>query len=283
MHLETDGHLTSFAGTSLAYREIAPSGTANASILITHGYAEHGGRYLPFMRRLADAGYRATAFDHRGHGRSEGLAGFILRSSHLVRDIDVFARKLKRDAPAVPVVLFGHSIGGALAIRYAAEPGAAIDGVVTAGMYLKNAEPVSPLLVAAARLLDFFAPALPIRPHDVDHLCRDREVVEAYLADPLVYNGNVRVRTALEIISNHRPVVSAAPKITVPALLLHGTGDRIALADTTNEVFGLLASEKKRVRMYEGLYHELLNEPEGDIVASDIITWLDEEFDLNRP
>lgn len=278
MNVEQTGRITSFADAELFYRVIEPETDPIGTVLVVHGYGEHSGRHMRFMQRLASSGWRVMAFDLRGHGQSEGLRGFILRAGHCVRDIDTFVKKIRHDDPDTPLVLFGHSFGGALVMRYAGTYDSNIQGVVTSAMYLKNAEIVPPLQLAAARIIDFLLPAVPIRSLEAKYISRNQEVVSEYENDPLVYNGNIRVRTGLEILANYKIIRSVAANITVPAFLFHGTADKLSDPSTTPEVFALLGSEKKQLRMYDDLYHEALHEPEYEKVTADILSWLTETY-----
>ncbi len=273
---EHSGHFTSWAGTRLFYRVVEPEGPAAGTFVYVHGYAEHSGRYTSLTDPLIEAGWACRGFDNRGHGRSEGLRGYILRFRHQVYDIDAFISHAREDGARTPLVLFGHSAGAVAAIRYAADHQDEIDGLILSSMYLKNGEPVSPFELIGARLLDRVIPTLPVKSHAVHLLSRDPEVIADFRSDKLNYRDNVRVRTGLELISNYRPVLAVATRITIPVLMLHGTGDRIADPSTTPEVFELLRSERKRMRLYEGLYHELIHEPEAGEVVSDILAWLSE-------
>jgi len=276
MPTKRTGHFISWADTRLFFRTFEPDGDAVGTFLYVHGYAEHSGRYADLIDEVLSAGWRCAGFDHRGHGNSEGMSGYILRFRHLVYDVEAFVNHVRSYFPSGPVVVYGHSAGATATIRYAADHQDELAGIVLSSMYLKNGEPVSPMLILAARFLNTFVPTVGVKPHDVPHLSRDREVVADFLSDSLNYTGNVRVRTGLELISSYKKVLAIAPQITIPVLMQHGTGDRIADPSTTSEVFKLLASERKELKLYEGLYHELIHEPESEQVIADIVSWLDQ-------
>lgn len=281
--IESTGRLTGFADTDLFYRtrsadaDTTSDGTPRGTVIISHGYAEHSGRYSRLMEALGDAGWNSFAFDHRGHGRSEGLPGFVLRINHCVRDLGVCVDRIRGETTG-PVVLFGHSMGGAIVARYVASHGSKVDGMVTSGMFLRSTTQQPLWKVIAAHLIDFFLPALAVEPFDVTGISRDPAVVAAYRNDPDIYHGNVRVRTGLELLHSYRTVTERAGGITIPALLLHGGADPVSDPETTREVYASLASERKTLKIYDGLFHEILNEPESDEVRSDIVDWLAQEF-----
>lgn len=90
-----------------------------ASVVIVHGLGEHGGRYAHVAKALVDAGCAVYALDLRGHGRSEGSRAMIDRFSHAVEDINQLVEKVRKRYSGKPQFLLGHSMGGALSLRYA--------------------------------------------------------------------------------------------------------------------------------------------------------------------
>ena len=270
--------LKSWADTELYARTATPDAPQRGTVLISHGYAEHSGRFLHYIKALAAAGWGVVAFDHSGHGESEGMKGLILRMKHWAYEIDNFVDRIRSEQPDLPLIVLGQSGGSAATIRYAAAHQEKIDAIVLSSMYLQNGEPVNPALVVTARILNFIVPMLPVKPFDAQYLSRDSGVVSDYRSDPLVYNGNVRVRTGLELIGSYRPVLASASGIKIPALFLHGTGDRIASLDAVREVFDLYGSDQKELILYDDHYHELHNEKEGPEIIDYVVKWLDRTF-----
>ena len=270
--------LKSWADTELFARTATPDGHQRGTVLISHGYAEHSGRFHHYIRALAADGWRVVAFDHYGHGKSEGMNGLIFRMKHWAYEIDNFVDRIRSKHPDLPLIVLGQSGGSAATIRYAAAHQEKINAIVLSSMYLQNGEPVNPALIISARILNFIVPMLAVKPFDAQYLSLDPEVISDYRSDPLVYNGSVRVRTGLELIGSYRPVLAAAPDIKIPALFLHGTADRIASLEAVREVFELYGSEQKELKLYDGLYHELHNEKEGPEIISYVVGWLDRQF-----
>ncbi len=281
MSSERTGFLTGWADNELYYRYRSAGGGAAGDqvkgvVLIVHGYAEHGGRYEHFTKALSDDGWCSYAFDWRGHGNSEGFRAFVLRFDHLVRDLRVIVDFVHSREKDLPVFLFGHSAGAAVCLRFAERSNERVAGVITSSAYLRSRNPENPWLKAAARVIDFLVPMLAVVPFDTTGLSRDREVIAEYRSDSLVYNGKIRVRTGLELVSAGKRVLRDAGKITLSVYILHGGADPIADPKASREIFEMISSEDKQHREYEGHYHELLNEPEADVVISDILSWLDQ-------
>ena len=279
------GYFTAWAGTSLFFRRRAGKEPVKGIVLIIHGYAGHGGRYEELSKYLSDEGWTCYAFDCRGHGESEGLRGYILRFRHYLYDLEKIVSFIRNrevqgedpDAKQPPLVLFGHDTGAAIAAMFTAGNPTLVDALVVSSMYLVPGFPTQPLLRIAARILNFFVPTLGAYRFDVSGLSRDRSVIAAYRSDPLVYTGLLRVRTGLEITSNYKKVLDAAPGITVPVLVMHGTADTVAVPEPSSAFFELLGAENKTLTLYDGYYHELLNEPGGDRVALEVGEWLERQ------
>ncbi|MGH2793916.1 MAG: lysophospholipase [Actinomycetota bacterium] len=240
-----------------------PAGDAAGTVLIVHGLAEHRGRYAFVQRKLADAGYASHAIDLRGHGEADGFPGKVGSPDELIDDVEAgigFAR-----ATAGPLFVVAHSMGTLPTLAFLGERGA--DGI--AGAVL-SACPIAPGQATLDALADPDAPGIP--PETVS---RDPEVVRAYAEDPLVFNENVPPEcTAAVMLVSQRGYLAAA-SITVPTLLMHGGSDPIADASGSTDLLDALGSADKTLKVYDGLYHEIFNEPERDEVLGDVVGWLD--------
>lgn len=274
--------MRSWSDTELFARVATPEHDSRGTVVISHGYAEHSGRYQHYMDSLVSAGWKVIAFDHSGHGKSEGVSGLIQRMKHWAYEIDNFVDRARADESHKPLAVLGHSAGAAAALRFVADHEEKIDAVILSSTYLRNAEPVSGALIFAAKLLNLVAPVMAIKPFDSAYVSRDPDVVAAYDSDPLVYSGNVRVRTGLELVGGYDLALESAPRITTPALMLHGTGDRVADIEAARAIFGRLGSQNKEFKIFEGLYHEIHNEPEGPSVIEYVVSWLDRALQEGR-
>jgi alpha-beta hydrolase superfamily lysophospholipase len=237
---------------------VQPAGDAVGSVLIVHGLAEHKGRYAYVQQRLSDAGYLSHAIDLRGHGEAEGFPGKVSSPDDWLDDV---AEGLSLG----PTFLIAHSVGTLPTLAYLGERGAGdLRGAVL------SACPIAPGQATLDSLANPDAPGIP--PSAVS---RDPAVVKAYAEDPLVFNENVPPEcTASVMLVSQRAYVAAA-SVAIPVHMIHGGDDPIADASGSKDMFDALASTDKTLKIYDGLYHEVFNEPERDQVIDDVITWLD--------
>ena len=248
-------------------REWIPEGDTRATIVLVHGIAEHSGRYERTGGLLADAGFRVRSFDAIGHGASGGDRVDIddwTRFHDQIHSHMDWAIEQGR-----PVVLMGHSMGSLLAVGYALQERPKPDLLVlTAPTFAGGAAWQKAVAGVLARLV----PKLSI-PQNVKgaQLSRDPDVAERYFSDPLVHtNATVRFGKALfDAMDDAREHISA---LDVPTLALHGGDDRLVPTQSSAFMSDLPTVER---RVYPGLHHEILNEPEGPQIVADIIDWID--------
>jgi acylglycerol lipase len=267
-------------GRSAYWQAWLPRALARAVVVIVHGLHEHSARYAHVGARLAAAGFAVYAADHRGHGRSDGRRANIERMALIVEDLDSFVRFTIERHPGLPVFMVGHSFGGLIALHYATEPrateepGTLLDGLVVSGPAVQVLAG-SALQRRLAGVLSVLVPNLGVVAIDADQkISRDPEVVRAYRADPLVYRGKVKARTGAEMLAMMEGLPARLPRLSIPLLLLHGTDDRICALAGSAMVHERVSSPDKTLRQYQGLYHEVFNEPERDTILTDLISWL---------
>jgi alpha-beta hydrolase superfamily lysophospholipase len=251
-----------------------PGDDTKAVLVISHGFGEHSGRYGHVADALVEAGYAVYALDHRGHGRSQGTRARIDRWSNALADLGTLLGRARDNHPGLPVFLLGHSMGGALALSYAAGHQAELAGLALSGP-VATLDAAPPVVRLAAQVLSRIAPGLGVYQVDPSNISRDAEVVRAYEQDPLVHHGKLPARTGAEMTGAVMRFPDETAGLKLPLLLMHGTDDRLAPVAGTKMVAERAASTDKTVHLYEGLYHEILNEPERDRVIGDLRSWLD--------
>jgi acylglycerol lipase len=215
------------------------------------------------------------AVDHRGHGRSQGPRALIDRLDNAVADLDkLIAFALDRH-PGVPRFLFGHSMGGTVAVSYSLAHQDRLSGLILSGP-LAAIDPVSPPVRAAASALSRIAPRAPAVAVDASLVSRDPAVVEDYRRDPLVHHGKLPVRTVTELAAAIDEFPDRVGAIRLPTLILYGTEDGLCPPRGSEMLAQRIGSTEITARSYTGLYHEILNEPEPEReqVLDDICSWL---------
>lgn len=225
-------------------------------LLVIHGLGEHSGRYRDLVRLALKHGYGVITFDLPGHGRSPGMRGHApLRK--VLRIVDNLAKDT-----AEPPVIFGHSLGGLVAARYA-ELGGRLKGLILSSPGLSyDRSKVPDSLVNLAKFLSALVPFLPMDNRiDPKKLSRNEEAVEKYVNDPLVHR-KISVALARDFFLESERAVKEAEKITAPVLLLIGTSDEITPPDGARKFFENLRVHDKKKIEFEGGYHELFEDPE---------------------
>jgi len=252
-----------------------PDDDPTSVVLLVHGAAEHTGRYVELAEKLVYADHAVYGVDHHGHGRSDGKQGNLGRMSGVVADLDSLRRIAEYAHPDVPVFILGHSLGGLIALDYLVTKGQdGIAGVVLSGAAV-DPSVGSAIERAMAPVLSALVPNLPIVDLGADNISRDLDVVATYRADPLVYHGRIRARTGAEVLSAISRVSAGLPSLTLPVLVLHGGADAIAAPSGAQLVHDTIGSPDNTLRIYDGLFHEIFNEPEKDDVIADVLSWLD--------
>jgi alpha-beta hydrolase superfamily lysophospholipase len=270
-----EGRLAGAKGVELFWQAWLPEGEAKAVVGISHGVSEHSGRYGHVGERFAAAGYAVYAVDHRGHGRSEGARAMIERTDYVVEDLHGLIAMAAGRHPGLKVFLLGHSMGGAVALAYAIRHQDELAGLLLSGP-LASVEAASPVTRAAATVLSTLTPRLGIYDVDSSAVSRDTEVVRAYERDPLVYHGKLPARTVSELTGAVNRFPGEVPSLRLPLLVMHGDADTLTPVDGSRMVHERAGSSDKTLELLDGLYHEILNEPEREQVMTRMVEWLNE-------
>lgn len=245
-------------------------------IVIAHGLGEHSGRYENLVKIMQADGVSFYALDHRGHGRSEGKRGHISSFSEYTEDLKTLIRLVQKENQAVPVILLGHSMGGVIAFQYALSYPQDISGLILSSAGLIPAGELPAWKKLLAGVLSQIAPSLAIsnglNSSDLSH---DQEVVNAYVNDPLVHD-RISSRWAAEFIRAGADSLSRASELNMPLLIIHGADDRIVDFRGSKEVMANASSLDKQFYLFEGLFHETMNEvsPEKEKVVNCIREWI---------
>jgi alpha-beta hydrolase superfamily lysophospholipase len=265
--------LVSPTGRSLFRRSWLPE-HAEHVLLLVHGFAEHSGRYEHLGAWFAARGCAVHAYDHQGHGRSEGRRGHVRRFGDLLDDLDAMLAAVRAEHPEGRPHLVGHSMGGLVVAASLCERAPEVASAVTSGAALAVSEGFSRGRLLAARGLRWVAPRLALDAGlDPQGLSRDPEVVRAYVEDPLVLR-RMTTSLAVELVQAIERTASRAATVRVPLLMLHGQDDPICPPAGTIRFFEALVVEPRRIELYPGLRHEIFNEPEQARVFEDVLAWV---------
>jgi acylglycerol lipase len=262
-------------GTRLFRRSWLPDAAPRGVIVLVHGFGEHSERYAWVGEQLAGSGYAVHTYDLRGHGRSEGPRARVRSFREHLDDLDAFFVVVRGESGGEPPFLFGHSMGGLIAALYAAVRRPALRGLILSGPAVAEPGRGAKLAARAVGVVAKAAPGLPAIKLRASSVSRDPAVVKAYEDDPLVHHGGIPAATLAAFPRAISRLHTDAANITMPLLIVHGTADELAPAAGAQALFDHVASHDRVLKLYDGLAHEVLNEPEKAMVMADIKGWLD--------
>ena len=266
--------LIGFDGLELFFQSWEPEGAPRAVIAIVHGGFEHSGHYGFLVDSLVDKGFALAGLDLRGHGKSKGKRGHIMDWNEIREDMGSYLSKLQKEFPGRPLFLFGHSVGGTIALDYALRRSPALAGVILSGAGISTGN-ASRVLLAINKLISAVFPSFSVNANfDFSIVTRDPRVVKEYESDPLILSA-LSARFWAECLKTIAWVRDHASDWELPLLVLHGSEDQNMPIEDIKEFFGDLTCEDKELITYEGGYHCPYNDLQKEQVFSDIEKWID--------
>ena len=281
MNKPLEFELTTFDHLKLFCRRWEPENDARGVIVLVHGLGEHSGRYLDFAERLNQAGFAVSAFDLRGHGRSAGPRGHLPSFDAYMADISTILDETFAHFPGIPIFLYGHSLGGILVLAYPLRKQSSLAGVVAAGAGLRSSIAEEKLKVFLSQVLGSLLPEVTL-PSDLDLnvVSRDPEVVRKLKEDPL-RNDRVSLGFGKHMFAALDWLWKNAAQYPCPLLLMHGTADELAYPRGSQEFVAQIPNNCT-LKLWDGLSHELHNEPEKEQVFEYLINWLENTINSKR-
>lgn len=246
-----------------------------AVVVFHHGLADHSARYNDFAVRLVRSGYAVWALDMRGHGRSAGPRIAFDSIDVMLDDLHAFLTLVREQEPGREVFLYGHSFGGLIACLYTIERQPDLAGLVLAAPALAFDAP--PVQAAAIAVFGVVARNLPAVPPEHAAFSRRAEVVREMNSDPFIEQGKGPARTARAATDGAERVWAAVEQLRVPLLVEHGTADRLTAPAGSRDLVARAGTTDKTLRIHEGLFHDLLREPDGagERVTDEIVAWIE--------
>lgn len=279
--VQTTGTLPGHDGTRLFFRYFSPPSETRASIVIAHGLGEHSGRYRSLACRLSENGIAVTAYDQRGHGKSNARRGHVRRFSDYTMDLDRVLEKCRGDVSGEkPVFILGHSLGGLIVLNFAMQHPERISGVIASSPALAPTVEIPRSKAAAGRIMSRILPGVTfdneLAPEFLSH---DDEVVKDYVNDPLVHR-RVSARLFTEMMDAMQHARQTPHMISTPLLMQVAGDDRFTDPGSARNFFTGITSEDKTLHYYDGLFHEIYNETQErrHRVIADLEGWLHEHI-----
>ncbi|MBP7964470.1 MAG: lysophospholipase [Caldilineaceae bacterium] len=272
-----DGTFAGEDGVPIFYRRWLPATAARrGTVVIVHGLGEHGGRYLNLVRRLLAEGYACYAQDHRGFGRSGGKPGHVNHFADYLLDIKRTVALARTEGGAQPLTLYGHSMGGLIAIHYLQQYGATVDLAIIGSPALGvPGGRVGRGLLTLLQVMSRVYPTFTIDNRGSEPVSRDPEIIAEFGTDPLG-NRFVTARWATEMMAAQADWPKAIHRITLPILVMQGMQDRLVMPSLTQKFFRHLLAADKTLYLYPDHFHELHNDLDREKPLGDLAAWLNQ-------
>lgn len=260
-------------GPTLAYAARRAK-SPRAAVAIIPGYADYSQRYARTMDVWAEHGLSSVAIDLRGHGRSGGPPGHVMRFDEYLDDVRELLSILDAKAPAIPRLVFGHSFGAVVAIKTVLAGIGSFRAMALSDPYLGLALDVPRIKIVAGQIASRFVPALGL-PSGLTgaQMSTSAEAARAYDSDPLIFK-NARARWFTETTAAQERAFADASRLTMPLYVTFGTADPVASMPAAKKFFDAAGSADKTWDPREGLYHEVLNEPSWKDIVEAIARWV---------
>jgi alpha-beta hydrolase superfamily lysophospholipase len=262
----------SSGGIKIFLRSWQPAVQPRAVVVICHGVNSHGGQYGWAAGQLTGAGFAVYALDLRGRGKSQGERFYVEHVADYVSDVAGTVRIAKSRHPGLPVFLLGHSAGGVVSSVYTLENQSDLTGFICESFAFQV--PAPGFALAAIKGVSHLAPRLPVLKLKNEDFSRDAKAVEALNNDPLTANEVQPAITVAALVRADERLREEFPLITLPLLVMHGTDDRATVCHGSQFFYETAGSKDKTLKLYEGHYHDLLNDTGKEGVMADITAWI---------
>jgi len=256
----------------LFIRSWRPGGTARGVVLVVPGFNAHSGQYGWVGEQLTASGLAMYAVDLRGRGQSDGERFFVERMEDYVHDVETLAGIAREREPGLPVFVLGHSAGGVVACVYALEHQSELAGLVCESFAYQV--PAPDLALAVLKGLSHIAPHAHVLKLDNRDFSRDPHAVQAMNEDKLIANEVQPTQTVAAMVRADERLEKEIPLLELPVLILHGTLDKATKPAGSQRFYDRAASKDKTLKLYEGHFHDLLNDVGREEVMADITGWI---------
>lgn len=264
---------TSAGGVRIHMRVWHPAGPPRAVVAICHGVNSHGGQYVWTAEQLALRGYSVFAVDLRGRGKSEGERFYVEDIADYVADLQGLINIAKDRNPGLPVYLLGHSAGGVVSCTFALDHQEQIDGLICESFAFQV--PAPGFVLAAIKGISHVAPHLGVLTLHMKDFTRDAGALAVLEADPLTKGETQPAATVAALVRADERLHDSFGDITLPVLILHGTADKATVCGGSQYFHEHAGSTDKTLKLYDGHFHDLLNDIGKEAVLGDIAGWIE--------
>jgi acylglycerol lipase len=260
-------------GLKIFYRSWRPAAKPRGIVVIVPGFNAHSAYYEWAADQLTAKGLGVYAVDLRGRGKSDGERYYVDSFSEYAGDVTAMVGIAKSKDAGLPVFVLGHSAGGVVACLYALEHQTEIAGLVCESFAFQV--PAPDFALAVLKGLSHIAPHAHVLKLKNEDFSRDPAAVARMNADPLIANETQPTKTVAEMVRADERLKKEFPLITLPLLILHGTSDKATKPSGSQLFQDTAGSKDKTLKLYDGAFHDLLNDTDKQTVMKDIQRWLD--------
>ena len=264
----------SVGGLKIATRSWSPEGKPRAIMILVHGFNAHSGYMVWPGEQFTANGFATYALDLRGRGKSEGERFYIENFSEYLADVDGLVKIAREENPGLPVYMLGHSAGGVIATSYVFDHQPEIAGLICESFAFDVGIPDVASLILKG--LSHLTPHLHVFTLKNEIFSRDPDAVARMNNDPLIANESQPATTSAELLKAADRLLKNMPNFTTPVFIIHGTEDKATRYQGSQYFYDHAGSTDKTLKLYEGFYHDLLNDVDKEIVMKDILEWLNE-------
>lgn len=272
----TEETFDSAGGVKIFLRAWLPDAAPRAVVVICHGVNSHGGQYLWSGAEFSKTGFATYALDLRGRGKSDGERFYVEDVADYVADVAGTVKIAKQRHPGLPLFLLGHSAGGVTSAVYTLDNQAELAGFICESFAFQV--PAPGFALAAIKGLSHIAPRLPVLKLKMEDFTRDPQALAALNADPLTAHEVQPAATVAALVRADERLREEFPTIKLPVFILHGTEDKATVPAGSQFFFDTVGSADKALKLYEGHFHDLLNDTGKEAVLADIVAWIDKRL-----
>jgi len=265
-------HLETSDGLKISFRSWKASGTSKGIVVIVPGFNSHSGYYGWVAEQLTEKGLGVYAIDLRGRGKSDGERFYVQKFADYVNDVAALISQVKSRKPGLPLFLLGHSAGGVVSCLYALEHPSELSGLICESFAYQL--PAPGFALAVLQGLSHVAPHAHVLRLKNEDFSRDKAVVQMMDADPLIAHETQPTQTLAELVRADERLKKGFPSMSLPLLILHGTGDKAAKSSGSQFFYDSAGSSDKTLKLYDGYFHDLLNDVGKESVMAEIETWI---------
>ncbi|MEP6945572.1 MAG: lysophospholipase [Acidobacteriota bacterium] len=272
----------SFAGVgelNIFWRSWHPEGSPRGVVAIVPGFNSHSGYYDWVAEQLTADGLAVYAVDLRGRGKSDGERYYVDTFDEYVSDVSQLVSLASSSEPGLPIFLLGHSAGGVVSCLYAIDNQSQLAGLICESFAFQV--PAPDIVLSVLKGISHLAPHLHVLPLKNADFSRDPAVVEQMNSDPLIAKESQPAETIAAMVRSDEQLKTDFPKITLPLLILHGTGDKATKFAGSQFFFDTAGSTDKTIKLYDGVYHDPLHDTGKETVMQDIKSWIDARLPSN--